>query len=348
MLSHYLRGHTLAMTLNGVAFILLLFGCVVLHELGHALAARRYGIKTRDITLLPIGGVARLERMPDDPRQELVVALAGPAVNVVIAVALLAVLYLGEGLTALANVEFIGGGFLTRLMLVNVGLVLFNMLPAFPMDGGRVLRALLARRMSYVRATQIAASIGQAMAFIFGFLGLFSNPFLLFIALFVYMGAAQEASMAQMRFAFSGIPAREAMVTQFRTLSANDSLGKAIELLIGGYQQDFPVLDQDQLVGVLTRNGLVAGVGRLGKEALVREVMRRDFGTVDANEMLEIIFQKIQECECSSLPVIQQGRLVGIITPENIGEFVMIRSALQESRLNGGMPYHKNRYQGPL
>jgi Zn-dependent protease len=170
-----------------------LFGCVVMHEYGHALASRRYGIGTRDITLLPIGGVARLERMPENPRQELWVALAGPAVNVVLAAALAMWLAATRGWAPLNSLSVSGGSFAERLLVANVFLVAFNLLPAFPMDGGRVLRALLAMHMPYSRATRAAARTGQGMALLFGFIGLLGNPFLLFIALFVWMGASQEA-----------------------------------------------------------------------------------------------------------------------------------------------------------
>jgi Zn-dependent protease len=205
-LQHYEAHRELLEALSGMAFIVTLFGIVVLHELGHALAARRYGIPTRDITLLPIGGVARLERMPNDPWQELVVALAGPAVNVVLAAGIFALLVLGEGFAPLADVMRVGGSFLGQLFWINVMLAVFNLLPAFPMDGGRVLRALLAMWLPYVHATQLAASIGQGLALVFGFLGLLAffglpfNPMLLFVALFVWLGAEQEAAMVQMRF----------------------------------------------------------------------------------------------------------------------------------------------------
>src|SRR5512145_213180 len=173
-LSHWVQEQSIRAALNGTAFIVVLFGCVVLHEFGHALTAKKYGIKTRDITLLPIGGVARLERMPDDPIQELWVALAGPAVNVVIAALLFGWLTISGALTPLAGLSLTAGPFLERLMLVNISLVVFNLIPAFPMDGGRVLRALLALRLEYTRATQIAASIGQGLALLFGFIGLFA------------------------------------------------------------------------------------------------------------------------------------------------------------------------------
>ena len=261
ILEHYQAHGDLAEAMSGLVFTLALFGIVVLHELGHALAARRYGIRTRDITLLPIGGVARMERMPEDPRQELVVALAGPAVNVVLAAGIYLVLALGQGPSPVGGVLRVGGGFLDQLFWVNVSLALFNLLPAFPMDGGRVLRALLAMRLDYVRATQVAASVGQAMALLFAFLGLFYNPFLIFIAFFVWLAAAQEASLVQMRSALGGIPVMRAMITDFRTLRPDDPLARAVEYVQAGFQQDFPVVEDGRLVGVLRRNDLTAALG---------------------------------------------------------------------------------------
>ena len=215
---HWMQFRSGDAVFNGIVFIVLIFLCVVLHEFGHALMARRYGIRTRDITLLPIGGLARLERMPEDPRQELWVALAGPAVNLVIAVALWMVLIASGALVPVERLTMTGGPFLERLMLVNVFLLAFNLIPAFPMDGGRVLRALLATRLEYTRATSIAATIGQLVAFAFGFIGLFGgNPVLLFIAFFVWIGAAQEASMVQMKSSLSGIPVSRAMITDDQT-----------------------------------------------------------------------------------------------------------------------------------
>ncbi|NUO80200.1 site-2 protease family protein, partial [candidate division KSB1 bacterium] len=299
--THWSAGQSLAMTINGLLFVFALFGCVLLHEFGHALTAKRYGIKTRDITLLPIGGVARLERMPDDPKQELWVALAGPAVNVVIALALFVWLQITAAFEPVENLTVTGGSFAERLMLVNVSLVLFNLLPAFPMDGGRVLRALLATRKDYARATQIAASIGQGMALVFGFLGLFYNPFLLFIALFVWIGAGQEASAVQMKSALGGIPVKLAMLTDFRALSPHDHLTHVIELILAGSQQDFPVVDDGRVVGVLTRSDLLLALAKQGKDAAVAEVMQRDFQTIEATEMLESAFARLQSCACHTL-----------------------------------------------
>jgi Zn-dependent protease len=238
---YWRQGQSVLSAVVGVTFILTVFLCVVLHEFGHALTARRYGIKTRDIILLPIGGVARLESLPTQPLQELWVALAGPAVNIVIAAGLYVWLAITASLEPLQTMTLTTGPFLERIMAVNIFLVAFNMIPAFPMDGGRVLRAVLATRTEYSRATQIAASIGQGIAILFGFIGLFYNPLLLFIAFFVWIGAAQEASLAQMQSAIGGIPVKQAMLTDFKTLNSNDTLERAVELTLAGSQKDFPV-----------------------------------------------------------------------------------------------------------
>ena len=313
---------------TGIAFVLALFFCVVLHEYGHALTARRYGIRTRDITLYPIGGVARLERMPDKPIQELWVALAGPAVNVVIAVGLYVVLALTHRIPGIGEASMTQGGFLQRLMVLNVFLAVFNMIPAFPMDGGRVLRALLATRLEYSRATGIAASIGQGIALIFGFLGFLYNPFLILIAVFVWIGAAQEASMAQMKSALGGIPVARAMITDFRALRVGESLSRAVELILAGSQHDFPVLDGQRVAGILTRSDLMAALAREGQDATVDGVMQREFEVADRGEMLEGAFQRLAACKCHTMPVLWNGQLAGLLTMENVGEFFMIQSAL--------------------
>ncbi len=331
--NYWLQTRTLAGTLEGIGFLLLLFLSVVLHEYGHALTARRYDIQTRDITLLPIGGVARLERMPDKPIQELWVALAGPAVNVVIAALLFAYLFLTRSLVPLPGLLLTGGPFLERLMVVNLFLVGFNLLPAFPMDGGRILRALLALRLEYVQATQIAASIGQGMAFLFGIVGLFINPFLLFIALFVWIGAQQEASMVQMKSGLSGIPVQRAMMTEFKTLAPSDRLSRAVEYLLATPQQDFPVVDDGRIIGILTRIDLIKALSRHDEALRVDAIMRRDFETVHPGDMLAAALGRLQACECHIFPVVQDSQLIGLLTSENIGEFLMLQAALERRPL---------------
>jgi Zn-dependent protease/predicted transcriptional regulator len=325
--SHWQEEHSLSAAIGGVAFILALFACVVLHEYGHALTARRFGIRTRDITLLPIGGVARLERMPDVPTQELWVALAGPAVNVVIAIVLFVVIEATGTMQDPGTLTVSRGSFLERLMIVNVFLSVFNLLPAFPMDGGRVLRAILAMRMDYARATQMAATVGQAMAFLFGLVGLFTNPFLVFIALFVWIGAGQEASMTQMRSALDGVPLERAMITDFRTLSPDDPLGRAVDLLLAGAQQDFPVVDGNRVVGILTRADLLGALAREDRAAKVASVMRRDFFAAEATDMIEMALRRLQEHDCHTIPVLRNGMLAGLLTMDNVGEFLSVQAA---------------------
>lgn len=265
--------------------------------------------------------------------QEFWVALAGPAVNVVIAAIIIAYLFVTSAPVSTEQFSMSDGPFLYRLTVVNVVLVLFNMLPAFPMDGGRVLRALLATRMDYSRATNIAARLGQFMAFLFGFVGLFSNPFLVVIAVFIWIGAAQESAMVQMKSALSGLPMQRVMITEFRTLEPSDPISRAAEYIISGFQQDFPVVEADgQLVGVLTRVDLIGALAKRGPATLAGDVMQREFQTADPTEMTESVLARLQASRCPSMPVLHQGRLVGILTVENLGEFLMIQSALRSGK----------------
>lgn len=332
-LSYWLSRGSIQAAVEGVGFLLALFLCVLLHELGHALAARKFGIKTRDITLLPMGGVARLERMPDKPLQELWVALAGPFVNVVIAAFLFVGLLATGTLAPFTTFSIMEGNFFQRLLLVNISLVLFNLLPAFPMDGGRVVRALLATRLEYTRATQIAASLGQAIAFVLGFIGLFSNPFLIFIAFFVWIGAAQEASMVQVKSALSGIPVSRAMITDFQTLSPTDPLNRPVQLILSGSQHDFPVVADNSVVGIVTRDDVIRALSEHNENTFISYIMRKDFEVIDSSQMLESVSQMMQTNNQSILPVVHNGRLVGLVTMENIGEFMMIQSAIRTRKL---------------
>jgi stage IV sporulation protein FB len=313
-----------------LAFLILLFACVVAHEFGHVFAARGYGIKTPDVTLLPIGGVARLERISEHPREEFVIAVAGPLVNV--AIALVLVLFFGARIDfgILTAVESTKVSMIDRLAAVNVFLVLFNMIPAFPMDGGRVLRALLATRLGYVRATEIAAFIGQGFAFALGFLGLFSNPMLIFIAIFVYLAAAGEAHFVAIREMSRGVPVSAAMITQYATLTPEAFIDEAIQTLIRTSQSEFPVVDADgRPVGILGRSDLIRALKERGPEARVSSAMTADMPTVSQRQCLEDAFRILQEKSAAAVGVVDpSGRLVGLVTSETIGEMLMVHEAL--------------------
>lgn len=325
---------------GGVVFVVAIFATVVLHELGHALAARRYGIRTRDITLLPIGGVARLEAMPKEPRQELVVALAGPMVNVVIAALLWLWLAATGGMPDFAGTAFIGEGFLdrefiARLLAVNIWLVLFNLIPAFPMDGGRVLRALLAMKSgNFASATENAARVGKFFALLFGIIGMFvvGNPFLVLIALFVWLGAAAEAAAAQTSAMLDGVPIRSLMITDVETLAPTDAIARGVRLILDGFQQDFPVVEQGTVVGMLTRASMLKALAETGSETLVRDVMQREFQSTSPHEDADAALARLKECGCHSMPVVADGRLLGVLTMDNVGEYVMVQAALRGAK----------------
>ena len=318
----------------GLLFTLALFASVLLHELGHALAGRRVGVPTRDITLLPIGGVARLEYIPEKPRQELGIALAGPAVTLLIVLVLwLALRLAGQPVMVTRDVIARGnaGAFFAQLMWLNVTLLVFNLLPAFPMDGGRVLRALLALRTDYLRATELAARVGRVFALLFAIVGLFYNPFLVLIALFIWVSAAAESNALQERSILSGVRVDRLMIRDVRTLAPNDTLNVALRHVLSGFQHDFPVVEGDKVVGVLTRSTLLTGLAERGAESPVSASMETSFRTASADELVSAALDRLRECRCPTLPVLGGGRLYGLLTSENVAEFVLIQGALHAS-----------------
>jgi Zn-dependent protease/CBS domain-containing protein len=301
---------------------------VLLHELGHVFAARRYGVTTRDVTLWPFGGIASMEQMPEKPGQELIVALAGPAVNVLIAGALL--LWLGTRLNPenLTQIDNPAVSLAAKVAGANVILVLFNMIPAFPMDGGRVLRALLAMTLPNARATELAADIGKGFAILFAILGIFYNPMLIIIALFIFLAASGEAAQAQLGAVAQGMLASDAMITEFQSLDTNATIGDAAEALIRTTQTEFPVVDgSGRLRGVLTRDAMIKALKERGPDAPVIDVMQ-DVPTVSSRAKLDTALRSLMQ---NGRPVVGvtdgQDRLIGLLTVENLGEMMMIQSA---------------------
>lgn len=318
---------------QNVVFICALFLCVLLHEFGHILVARRFGVPTPEVTLLPIGGVASLARIPEKPSQELAVAVAGPAVNVVIAVILMA--FLGVVLPPdIAQIDDPKLGLVARLAGANIFLVLFNMIPAFPMDGGRVLRALLAMKMGPQRATRIAAQIGQGFAFAMGFIGLFGNPLLIFIAIFVYIAAAGESQESALKAAIAGLSVRDAMETRFATVPITASLAEAIDILLATGQHEFAVVDAfNKPVGLLVREELIGALKDKARDASVAEVMRAAAPTLRRDEPLERALARMRDASTPAMGVVDaDGVLVGLLTNENIAEMMLIKNVQPEWR----------------
>lgn len=326
---------SLAAAAEAVGFTTTLFGCVVLHELGHAFMARRFAIRTKDIVLFPFGGVGRLERIPEVPSQEFLIALAGPAVSVGIAAALFAALRLQGSAPQLEEFAVGDVSFAERLMFINAGLAVFNLLPAFPMDGGRALRALLAMRFDYMRATEVAARIGQGLAAVFAVIGIVvMNPILVIIALFVWMGAAGEAGLARIKQTLRGATVAAAMRTEFGQLAPDDAIGRAAEIAIRHAQSDVPVLLNGRIVGVLTRRDLTRWLSGDGANRQVGDEMHRVFETVDASGPLDAAFDRLQQVPDQVLLVTDHGRLVGLVGLAEVANLLRIRRPAASRRVS--------------
>ena len=308
-------------------YVIALFGSVLLHEIGHTLVARHYGIRTLEIVMFPIGGVSRPERAPR-PREEFWISLAGPLVNAVIAAALLAWLAATQGFVPIELLkEPTNANLAERLAYGNLALCLFNLLPAYPMDGGRILRSVLALRRPVEQATEIAARAGQMLAVALGLWGLLASNFLLvFIALFVYLGAAQEGAAVRGRMLSTGFPVSAAMITDFRTLAHGDTIRDAGQLLLATSQHDFPVILGGEPVGLLTRSALVRAMLTEGPEAYVAGAMDRNPMRISPSDELPDILPKLTGSGACAL-VMEGEKLVGLLTAENISEFLLLRQA---------------------
>jgi Zn-dependent protease/CBS domain-containing protein len=327
--SEYQRAGPVA-AIDATLFLLALFLCIVLHEFGHILMARRFGVRTPDVILLPIGGVARLERIPDEPRQELLIAIAGPAVTLAIAILLYFFILLSGDQPSLRDPTTGDVSFLVRLMAVNIYLLAFNLIPAFPMDGGRVLRALLASRMGLVRGTRVAAMLGQTLALAGGFYGLTNSaPFLVLIAFFVFLGANAEAAAVETRAAGEGLQVSQMMVTDFRSIPIHATLGQAVDLLLSGEQREFPVVDNlGRAEGILTRDNLIRGLSQRGPNSPVTEAMTAPVPAVGPTLSFQEALERLRSSKLPALPVVDgNGSLVGLLTMDNVTDLLLVRRA---------------------
>ncbi len=328
--SALLSGGNLTAALTNVLLILALFMCVVMHEFGHALTARIFGIKTRDITLLPIGGVARLEEMPEDPLEELLVAAAGPAVNVVISAALFSALLITGYFSQPLNLSMLTGNIWMQLLAANITLVFFNLIPAFPMDGGRVLRAILASGMDYVKATNLAANVGRGFAVLMGIAGFFLNPWLIATALFVWSGAGAEARTVQIKRDLNGLTARDALISKFYQVEANQSLESLFQLAMQTGQSHFPVVSNGVYLGIISRNDLMKTMDRLGSRSPAYAAISGEPGNISPETPLKDVMMKFGTNR--TLPVVENRQLLGLVTPESVQHLIWYNKRMGNTR----------------
>jgi Zn-dependent protease/CBS domain-containing protein len=305
------------------------FVCVLIHEVGHSLIARRFGKETKSITLLPIGGVATIEEMPEKPSQEIAMAIVGPFINLAIA----GILYLFVGQWRGAGVSNLYPdsvkGFFAGLIWINVILAVFNMIPAFPMDGGRVLRGILAIKLDYVKATSAAVFVGQAMAVFFIFFGLFYDWWLALIGIFLYIGAGSEKQQVLLKSVLRQVPVSEAMATDFIALRPDEPVRQAFEYFHHGRQDDFPVIGEGGVEGILTRDRILASIHEKGLDVPVSEVMDREFVSVDPNMPLDEAYKKLMFSKKTAMIVAEGGEIKGMIGLDGISRYFMIKAALK-------------------
>ncbi len=329
-------GRGLSGAVFGLIVTSLLFVVVILHELGHSFAAQYYDIPVKEIVLLPIGGIAQLARFPEKPVQEFVIAIAGPMFNFVLSILMVLIsLLLRQDIELTSPANILGSmgdlglqPIYNYVFFSNLFLGIFNLLPAFPMDGGRVLRALLASQMEYSRATAIAVSIGQALAWLLGLWGFLGGGFfLILIAIFIYLGAGQEGQMVQVRRVLGGLTVEQAYSRRAQTLEPGSPLSAAVELTLSTFQADFPVCEGKQLVGLLTQSRLLEALGKHGPDFPVREVMLSDVTPVTPHDEMFAVQQRLAESSLDALPVVEAGQFLGLITSRDISEVYRLVSS---------------------
>jgi Zn-dependent protease/predicted transcriptional regulator len=327
--SNYRAGYHAVQIMWTLIFILSIFITVFLHELGHALAAKRYNIKTKDITILPIGGIARLERIPENPKEEFVVAIAGPAVNIILAFITAMFINIPDinNLTGQLSGGINYTNFFLNFFVVNIFLALFNLIPAFPMDGGRVLRALLATKFERHIATNIAAKIGQFLAIGFVFIGFFHNPFFIFIGLFIFIGAQAEVEFTLAKSVLKGFKVSDVLMRNYQTIESSETIKTAVAILLNGQCKNFLVTQNALPIGTLSRNDIIKALAEQGENTITGTVMNRNLVYLDANLPLEEAYQLVEQSTTSLMPVMQNNMLIGTLDTENILEFIMIKDA---------------------
>ena len=316
-------------------FVLSMFACVVMHEFGHALSARRFGVGTKDIILSPIGGVARLERLPEKPEHEFLVAIAGPLVNVVIAL----ILGIGLYLTSSPSLNFFdlteGGfnifsnldSFLGLLFYLNISLFTFNLLPAFPMDGGRIFRSLLSIKLGRLTATRIASYVGQFMAFIFIFGGAYFGHFVVcFIGIFVFLLARQEYKMVKTETYLNDHKVGDVARSHFTKFTINDSISEPITTLKQGLEKNFLIYDElDQLSGVLYEKDILQAMKNGNEDKTINDFYNREYDTINSENSLRAAYNKMMSSGFNILPVTENNQIVGVIDVHSLNNFIRLK-----------------------
>ncbi len=333
-------GFALAGAAFGVVVTLLLFACVVIHELAHSLTSTWMGYPVKDIVLLPLGGVSQIEEMPERPGEEFLMAIAGPLSNVVIAfllglLSLFTRTSLFSGLRRVLTDPMTLGwaDTLPYLLLTNLALAAFNLIPAFPMDGGRVLRSLLATVIPQAQATDVAVRIGQGFAWLLGLGGLLTgNLIWILIAIFVYSGAAQEGRMMRIQAILEGMKVRQAFSRNVQAISPDDPVSRAADLTLESFQSDFPVCDEGQIVGLLTHTDIIRSLKMRQPDTPVREVMRTDFSTLHVDDGLFEVHQRMQQAGVDALPVAEGGHFAGLLTSRDVNEAYQLLSISRDLR----------------
>jgi Zn-dependent protease len=284
-----------------VIFLCAVFACVLIHEIGHSLIAQHFEKEVKSITLLPIGGMATLEEIPEKPSQEIIMSNSAE--------------------------EFVAG-----LISINIILAIFNLIPAFPMDGGRVLRGILAMKYDFVKATSIAVNIGQFISFFFIFLGVFFNLWLALIGLFLYIGAGGEKQHVMMQAVLRRILVKDVMRTDYVSLKPGDNLEKALEIIYHGFQDDFPVIGNQGIAGILTRDSILSAIHEKGKNVLVSEVMDSDFKKIEPSMILDDLRRHFNTTGKTAALVVENGKLKGILCLSGISRYLVIQSALSSKQ----------------
>jgi Zn-dependent protease/predicted transcriptional regulator len=325
---NYRTGYNALQTAWSVLFILCVFVTVFLHELGHSFAAKLFNIETKDITLLPIGGVSRLESLPEKPKEELIITFAGPLVNIVLA--FITGLFITFPATSAALAQELstgvnGNNFFLNFFIVNIILAVFNLIPAFPMDGGRILRALLSFKFERHIATKIAARIGQFLAMGFILLGFLYNPFLIFIGLFVIMGAQAESKHADSKYSLKGHKVRDVLMKQYITIDAGEPIKTAIALLLDSQSKNFLIMENNEPVGTLNRDQIIKSLSEKGEDAVIHSAMNKHLIYLDVETLLENIFELVYKNKTNLLLVKENNELVGTLDTENLLEFLLIK-----------------------